>query len=101
MTLEIYQEELGWRHRDPIRRPTGTLDIPETWWDHFKLEHFPRWMQRRFPIQYRRVVTEESRETVKVCPHLGVPVGNGKHVRYLRESPYREEKPDREEGYDD
>lgn len=38
----IWKERLG----------TEELEIPATWWDHFKEEHFPDWLLERFPPKY-------------------------------------------------
>lgn len=29
-----------------------TFRQPKTWWQHFKQEHFPAWLLRRFPVEY-------------------------------------------------
>jgi hypothetical protein len=29
-----------------------TFEFPSSWWQHFKLQVFPKWLQRRFPIKY-------------------------------------------------
>jgi hypothetical protein len=31
---------------------TIELPVPASWWQHFKAEHFPRWMKRKFPVKY-------------------------------------------------
>lgn len=30
---------------------TLTQSIPATWWQHFKRDHFPNWLVRRFPVR--------------------------------------------------
>ena len=32
-----------------VESSTKTFTYPKTWWDHFKLDHFPFWLSRRFP----------------------------------------------------
>lgn len=38
----IWKEHLG----------TEEIEIPNTWWDHFKQDYFPEWLLERFPVKY-------------------------------------------------
>jgi len=29
-----------------------TVKVPATWWDHFKDDHYPKWLQKVFPVRY-------------------------------------------------
>lgn len=49
----------GWVLKLPKR---GTLRLPKTWWDGFKIEHFPEWLLRRYPAEY---TTYEAEQFVK------------------------------------
>jgi len=47
---------------------------PRSWWQHFKLECFPKWLQRRFPVLYHTEIREEvSTQRVKYQHHVGLP----------------------------
>jgi hypothetical protein len=32
---------------------TETLEVPSTWWQHFKLQFFPVWLKKKFPVEWR------------------------------------------------
>lgn len=52
-----------------------TLHAPKTWWDHFKITHFPNWLQRKFPPV---VVGQTRRINIKraaIFPKLGLMLG--------------------------
>lgn len=57
----------------------GTKRVPLTWWDHLKLEKFPKWLLDRFPARMYPIETVVKR--VHVCPHNN-PF-NGDHVNFL------------------
>lgn len=50
------------------------LYVPVTWWDHFKQDYFPIWLQIYFPINYNRFDHSVHNTTniyeTKICPHL-------------------------------
>lgn len=33
---------------------TIELEVPANWWEHFKEEHFPLWLERWFPVKYKK-----------------------------------------------
>ena len=43
----------------------GEHDIPISWWQHFKRDALPGWIQRRWPVQTRHLVERE----IHLCPH--------------------------------
>lgn len=38
-------------------------DVPATWWDMFKEQHFPNWLKNKFPPCY-------SQEAINVIPYF-------------------------------
>lgn len=52
----------GWVLKLPNR---GELRLPKTWWDGFKIAHFPEWLLSRYPAEY---VTYEAEQFV-TCDH--------------------------------
>ena len=44
---------------------TETQDIPTSWWQHWKRDHAPRWLTRRWPVHTERLYLK----VVHVCPH--------------------------------
>lgn len=51
--------------------------VPATWWDAFKERWFPAWLERRFPVQRRTIVTAQRH--FHLCPH---------HQPKLPDNPY-------------
>lgn len=51
-----------------------SVKTPNTWWDMFKVEHFPQWLRERFPAKYHLVdiVVNETKNITHnyICPHL-------------------------------
>lgn len=37
------------------QRYSVSVDIPATWWQHFKQDHAPGWFVRRFPVKTKTV----------------------------------------------
>lgn len=63
---------------------------PETWWDGFKKEHFPKWLLKKYPVKMKRVAIKIN-ET-RVCPHLPVntPFKTDKlHFEFLDVIPHK------------
>lgn len=44
MTAYVYSESLG--------RYIHEWKYPSSWWQHFKRDHFPKWLLDRYPVQY-------------------------------------------------
>jgi len=47
-----------------------SIDVPVTWWDHFKQRFFPGWLLLRFPVKTRRINTLIKH--YHTCPHLNM-----------------------------
>lgn len=67
----IWAERLG----------TEEIEIPFTWWDHFKRDHFPKWLLKRFPPKYIKfsyqfdllypdIVADRQRSSYTVLRHI-------------------------------
>lgn len=54
---------------------------PSTMWEELK-SLWPRWLRRRFPVQYTRDILHRTVKHYHVCPHLDWP-GNEKHMEWL------------------
>ena len=70
------RRELWCQHPGP-----GCIEIkyPETWWQHFKLRWFPKWLLKRFPVVY-----EIRKVDVQVIyPTLNIAWPEKQHIVYL------------------
>lgn len=48
-----------------------TFEVPKSWWQHFKQEHFPKWLLKKFPVKlesYTRFMTFEHYATYPELP---------------------------------
>lgn len=55
--------------RSPIvEKRTTYFEVPSTWWQHLKRDHFPAWLLRRFPVEMTKVPFEYE-TNLRVCPH--------------------------------
>lgn len=69
----------------PILEPIRVKE-PESWWQHFKMEHFPVSFLRRWPVKYK--ITEIIRPyTIHVCPHANVAWPKNEHFKFLMDAP--------------
>ena len=46
LQASVYQEDFG-----PLIE-TLAIQTPKTWFDHFKQDHFPKWLLDRYPVEY-------------------------------------------------
>lgn len=58
-------------------------DVPQTWWDHFKQTHFPRWALKKWPVKYTRL----CQTTTTLCPHGADQWPHANHIRFLYMGP--------------
>lgn len=60
--------------QNEYKKDTVDFEIPKTWWDHFKLECFPKWLLKYFPVHYHKLHTEVHNTWIKkvtnICPHV-------------------------------
>jgi len=70
---------------------------PATWWEHFKREHFPPWLLRRYPVRLLRYTREVSVKVTAAYPRaeLLVPDEVGEAVIHARLEPGAPEPRDR------
>lgn len=54
-------------------------NVPATWWDHFKQQHFPRWALSRWPAKYTKLL----HTSYPLCPHGAYKWPHAKHIRFL------------------
>ena len=57
------------------------LKYPRTWWDAVKARWFPKWLLRKFPVEYSAVYTTH------VFPEMAVPT-YGKEFVTMKVKPY-------------
>lgn len=67
----------------PLWRKERHLAVPRTWWDHLKLDLFPKWAKTRWPVQYRMWDAEVILPMVPICnqDHMRI------HFAIWRENP--------------
>lgn len=74
MVFELYKHILYLEQED------GRLEVPATWWDHFKIRWFPERLLRRFPPRHR---VYRAR---MYFPDLPIPsYGSSVHVAVFKE----------------
>lgn len=64
---------------------THSIEVPLTWWDHFKCRWFPQRWLKRWPAQMQKITTCVQHQEIRVCPHLEYPVPqhNYMHLKFL------------------
>ena len=77
-------ELTGWIIRDKHEHEvvTKNMEVPATWWDMLKSDHFPGWLLRYYPAKTKTITMAYERE-IRVCPHANVAWPNGKHLEFL------------------
>ena len=58
----------------------GFIQIPSTWFEHFKEAHFPAWALKRWSVVYRDI---PYTKTIRICPHANVAWGDCRHIEFL------------------
>lgn len=43
------------RHVLTEKKESKTFEVPLTWWDGFKIAHFPKWLRKRYPAKVKRI----------------------------------------------
>lgn len=64
VTFEISLKILGQRN---LQQYDVWYEFPKNWWQHFKLQHFPDWLLKKFPVKtktHKRVVEFEHNALV-------------------------------------
>ena len=47
-----------------------TFDYPATWWDHFKVKKFPKWLLKKFPVKCNTYLQTVVFKEIAVFPKL-------------------------------
>jgi len=55
MKLQLREEIWTERLQDTAHELKFEVSYPATWWQHFKQMHFPKWLLKRFKIQWKTV----------------------------------------------
>lgn len=57
--------------------------IPLTWLDHVRERFFPSLLIKKWPINYRTIITRQKAVITKICPHIEVPNNDKKHINFI------------------
>lgn len=83
-----------WEEKLQDEQVTLTVLMPATWWDHFKEDYFPCWLEELFPVDYAQKTSTHQFKTVAKFPDFAYepPKNLGKYVYETRlinrETPY-------------
>lgn len=75
-TIDKYSNSLVLQLSTLISENTSTtiteeyLFLPATWWQQFKVEYFPEWLLKYFPIAKKKYTILHEFHTTNICPHL-------------------------------
>lgn len=47
-----------------LESPIAIVQIPSTWWQHFKQDKFPTWLIKKFPVKYDQERIEFERRVI-------------------------------------
>lgn len=47
--------------RDETVTVVAEIEIPSSWWQHFKQDTFPAWLLRRFPVKTKKITRSNSK----------------------------------------
>jgi hypothetical protein len=74
IVLMMKHQMLGTR-----RTEKKTYAHPDSWWQWFKQDTFPRWLLKKYPVRMKTVIVQETYE--KYCTHIS---SKGRDDDYLR-----------------
>lgn len=60
MFLELRCYVYGQTLQDETVTVVSTIEVPKTWWQHFKLSVFPSWLLKWLPVGMKKVSKEEK-----------------------------------------
>jgi len=71
-------------------RKKKRIPIPKNWWEKLKLEKFPPWILKYFPVQFKNV---DILDYFILYPDLPLPIENHKNFYYFEtiQNPYKNE----------
>ena len=84
MSVERYQDQILQETIFQVTKyfweleTTDTIEVPSSWWQAFKEQVYPAWMQKIFIVKY----SEINIKRVRICPHL-VGEKNQNHLKFL------------------
>lgn len=76
----IYNLKVFLWGREVSKSVEETVNVPVSWWDAFKEEHFPKFLKKRFPVKWRTINVVVKH--YHVCPHLNYKT-NRPHITFL------------------
>jgi hypothetical protein len=51
--FEISFKVLG---QENIQKYNVTYEFPKNWWQHLKMQLFPKWLEQMFPVKYKPII---------------------------------------------
>lgn len=57
-------KELEWQWFGIRRKVNEEIKYPKDWWEALKERFFPKWLLRRFPVEYTKVGVKDRKSTV-------------------------------------
>lgn len=80
------------KHKEEVKEKTRSIkvtlseyvEVPSSWWQHFKFEWFPNWLTEIWPVDLMKMHVHHSEDIAvhvvenhitKVCPHLSLKKG--------------------------
>ena len=61
------------------------IDFPATWWDHWKQDHGPEWLVKRWPVKSKTTFVTKEIHQHYVCPHINVKDDRNQHIMWMYE----------------
>ena len=92
LAKHLVLELTGWILRDKhehelvYKSEEITINVPLTWWDMLKQEHFPEGWLKRWPVKtvgLSKKVHFQYEQQVRVCPHANVAWPDERHLHFL------------------
>ena len=59
------------------------IDFPATWWDHWKQDHGPKWLVKRWPVEYKTITVTKEIHQHYVCPHINAKDDRFPHIGWM------------------
>ena len=92
MVLELTGWILRDKHEHEVVHKSEeiTINVPETWWDMLKQDHFPKWWLKLWPVRtvgLSKKAYFEYEQQIRVCPHANVAWPDDRHLGFLTFEP--------------
>ena len=71
------------------------IEFPATWWDHWKVDHAPKWLVRISPIKSKTIKVTKNIHQHYVCPHINMKDDRYPHIAWMYEGSGQKERNER------